>query len=62
MAGGKNGMRKYNRNRNKPSCKRYTAERRWVKNKERRIAKQARKEEKKRIRAAGRAKLRLVTA
>jgi len=42
--------RKYGRAGRKPSHKRYNAERRWEKNKARRIAKQKRLEEKKKLR------------
>jgi len=44
---GKSGNRKHGRNKRKPSHIRYNYERRWEKNKARRIAKQARKEAKK---------------
>ncbi|MCF8019843.1 MAG: hypothetical protein K9L62_10580 [Vallitaleaceae bacterium] len=49
---GKSGNRKYGRKSSKPSHMRYNAERRWEKNKARRIAKQARKEAKKADRKA----------
>ena len=41
--------RKYGRAGRRPAHKRYNAEERWVRNKERRIAKQARLEAKKRV-------------
>ena len=50
---GKSGNRKHGRNARKPSHIRYNVERRWEKNKARRIAKQARKEAKKAARKSG---------
>lgn len=44
---GKSGNRKHGRNKRKPSHIRYNVERRWEKNKARKIAKQAHKEAKK---------------
>ena len=46
--------RKYGRAGRRPSHKRYNAEQRWVKNKARSIAKQARKESKKRAKLEAR--------
>lgn len=51
---GKSGNRKHDRQRRKPSHIRYNVERRWEKNKERRIAKQARKEAKQAAKKAAR--------
>ena len=44
------GARKIGRGMKKPSHNRYTMEQRWVKNKERRIAKQVKLEAKKKVR------------
>jgi hypothetical protein len=53
--GGKKN-RKFGRAGRRPSKARYNGERRWEKNKAKRIAKQARKEEKKRIKLEKRAR------